>query len=121
VCSAIRWLAVTPEGELRQGSVLAGTEYSVYILRCADDTYYTGIAANVARRIAEHESGPRGAKYLKGRGPLQLVYAQFVGDRSVASQLEYRIKRLDRSGKQALIDGRISLQSLRPDQDSAAG
>jgi putative endonuclease len=49
---------------------MAKTEYSVYILRCADDTYYTGISADVERRIAEHEGSPRGAKYLKG--PLHL-------------------------------------------------
>ena len=100
---------------------MANTEYSVYIVRCADDTYYTGIAADVARRIVEHESSPRGAKYLKGRGPLQLLYTAVVGDRSRASQLEYRIKKLDRNDKEALIDGRIALQSLLADQDSEAG
>jgi len=100
---------------------MANTEYSVYILRCADNTYYTGIAADVARRIVEHESSPRGAKYLKGRGPLQLLYSAVVGDRSKASQLEYRIKQLDRGDKEALIDGRIALRSLFADQDSEAG
>ena len=100
---------------------MANTEFSVYIVRCADDTYYTGIAADVARRIVEHESSPRGAKYLKGRGPLQLVYAEAVGDRSKASQLEYRIKQLDRSDKEALISGRATLLHLFPDQDSEAG
>jgi putative endonuclease len=100
---------------------MASTEFSVYIVRCADDTYYTGIAADVTRRIVEHESSPRGAKYLKGRGPLQLVYAEAVGDRSRASQLEYRIKQLDRSDKEALISGRATLLHLFPDQDSEAG
>jgi putative endonuclease len=101
--------------------MMANTEYSVYIVRCADNTYYTGIAADVARRILEHEGSPRGAKYLKGRGPLELLYSAVVGDRSKASQLEYRIKQLDRSDKEALIDGRIALQSLLVAQDSAAG
>ena len=100
---------------------MANTEFSVYIVRCADDTYYTGITADVARRIAEHESSPRGAKYLKGRGPLQLVYAEAVGDRSRASQFEYRIKKLDRSDKEELISGRTTLLRLFPDQDSEAG
>jgi putative endonuclease len=100
---------------------MADTEYSVYIVRCADDTYYTGIAADVARRIIEHESSPRGAKYLKGRGPLQLVYSAEAGDRSRALQLEYRIKKLNRSDKEALIGGRMKLQSLMKDQDSDAG
>ena len=100
---------------------MTNTDFSVYIVRCADDTYYTGIAADVARRIVEHESSPRGAKYLKGRGPLQLVYSEAVGDRSRASQLEYRIKKLDRSDKEALISGRTTLLHLFPDQDSDAG
>ena len=98
---------------------MTDTEYSIYIVRCADDTYYTGIAADVARRLEEHESSPRGAKYLKGRGPLQLVFSEFVGDRSTASRLEYRIKQMQRSAKEALIDGRTSLQEL--DQRSEAG
>ncbi len=100
---------------------MAETEYSVYIVRCADDTYYTGIAADVARRIVEHESSPRGAKYLKGRGPLQLVYSAEAGDRSSALQLEYRIKQLNRGDKEALIGGRMELQSLMVDQNSEAG
>lgn len=98
---------------------MADTEYSVYIVRCADDTYYTGIAADVARRLEEHETSPRGAKYLKGRGPLQLVFSEFVGDRSTASRLEYRIKQMQRPEKEALIEGRTSLQEL--DQRSEAG
>ncbi len=100
-----------PASSTRVGS----TKYSVYIVRCADDSYYTGIAADVARRLAEHESSPRGAKYLKGRGPLALVYAQAVGDRSAATRVEIRIKQLNRSGKQALIDGVTDLQDLMKD------
>ena len=100
---------------------MAETEYSVYILRCADDTYYTGITADVARRIAEHESSPRGAKYLKGRGPLTLVFSAAVGDRSMASRVEYRIKRPHRNDKEALINGTATLQELMSGQDSDAG
>ena len=116
------WLAATPEHFVATAALkMVNTEYSVYIVRCADDTYYTGIAADVARRMVEHESSPRGAKYLKGRGPLQLLYSEVVGNRSIASQLEYRIKKLDRSDKEALIDGRMALQSLLADQGSEAG
>jgi len=104
-----------------QPATLLDTEFSVYIVRCADDTYYTGIAADVARRLEEHTSSPRGAKYLKGRGPLQLVFQAEVGDRSVASQLEYRIKKLDRASKQALIDGALSLADLAKAQVPGAG
>jgi len=100
---------------------MAESEYSVYIVRCADDTYYTGISRDVTRRIAEHETSPRGAKYLKGRGPLSLVFSETVGDRSAATRVEYRVKRLQRSGKEALINGTLTLQDLVSDQVSDAG
>lgn len=87
-------------------------------MRCADNTYYTGIAADVERRLEEHRSSPKGAKYLKGRAPLTLVYSQTVGDRAAASRIEYRIKQLDRGRKEALIRGDMTLDNLLPDQVS---
>ena len=95
--------------------------YSVYILRCGDDSYYTGIAVDVERRLTEHETSPRGAKYLKGRRPLTLVYSATAGDRSTASQLEYRVKQLSRTQKEALISGALELRSLLPAQGSGGG
>lgn len=86
--------------------------FSLYIVRCADDTLYTGIATDVPNRIAEHESGARGAKYLRGKGPLRLEFNEQVGDRSCASQLEYRVKQLSRAQKEALIRGDQSLSAL---------
>lgn len=100
---------------------MAASHYSVYILRCADDSYYTGIAVDVERRVSEHESSQRGAKYLKGRRPLTLVYSAAAGDRSKASRLEYRVKQLSRTQKEALIRGTLQLQSLLPAQDSGGG
>ncbi len=100
---------------------MVASEYSVYIIRCGDDTYYTGIAADVTRRVAEHENSQRGAKYLKGRGPLTLVYAETVGNRSAASRIEYRIKQLQRTDKEALINGHTSLRDLVEIQESDAG
>jgi len=73
--------------------------YSVYLVRCRDGSLYTGIATDVSRRITEHEDGAKGAKYLRGRGPLKLVYQQEIGDRSLASKVESRVKRLSRSEK----------------------
>ncbi len=90
--------------------------YSLYIVRCADGSLYTGIATDVERRIQEHESGTRGAKYLRGRGPLRLEFEQRVGDRSDASLFEYYVKKLDRSGKEGLISGQFSLRDLVPDR-----
>ena len=100
---------------------MAVTEYSVYIVRCGDGSYYTGIATDVERRIAEHESSPRGAKYLRGRGPLTVVFSKTVGNRSIASRLEVHVKHLDRAGKEALITGAANLPKLETDQVSEAG
>ena len=68
--------------------------YSIYVIRCGDGSCYTGIATDVQRRLAEHESGDKGARYLRGRGPLRLVYQQEVGDRGTAQRLEHRVKKL---------------------------
>ena len=78
------------------------TEWSVYLLRCADGSFYTGITTDVSRRISEHEQGTRGAKYLRGRAPFELVYQRAVGDRSVATRIEYCVKQLSRSEKENL-------------------
>ena len=77
-------------------------DWTVYILRCADGTLYTGITNDLERRITEHQSG-QGAKYTKGRGPLQLVYQEAGEDRGLASKRENEIKSLDREAKLALV------------------
>ena len=84
-------------------------EYSVYLVRCRDGSLYTGIAKDVTRRIAAHEQGTTGAKYLRGKGPLELVFQRPIGDRGLAQRVEYRIKRLSRVEKEALhhLPGRI--------------
>ncbi len=75
-------------------------EYSVYLVRCRDGSIYTGIATDVSRRLTEHKGGIKGAKYLRGKGPLQLVYQREIGDRSLATRIEHRIKRLPTEEKQ---------------------
>lgn len=72
------------------------------MLRCADGSLYTGIARDVTKRLAEHESGKRGAKYLRGRGPLELVFEKSVGDRGLALRIEHCLKRLCKSEKENL-------------------
>jgi putative endonuclease len=94
---------------------LSAGEYSLYILRCRDGTLYTGIAIDVERRIREHESGVRGARYLRGRGPLQLEFSARLGDRATAQQYEYRVKRLQRERKEALIAGQLALADVVSD------
>lgn len=83
--------------------------WSVYLLRCADGSLYTGIATDVTRRVAEHGNGDKGAKYLRGRGPLKLVFHQEIGDRSLAARIEYRVKHLPKEHKEDIkqLPGRI--------------
>ena len=78
----------------------------VYVIRCADSTLYTGISTNVARRFEEHASGsPKSAKYLRGRAPLDLIYAKEIGTRSEATIEERRIKALTKTQKVNLVAG----------------
>ncbi len=90
--------------------------FRLYIVRSADGALYTGIATDVARRLAEHENGRRGAKFLRGRGPLEIVFDEAAGDRARASRLEYRVKRLPREQKLLLIARRLSLHDIEDDQ-----
>jgi putative endonuclease len=74
----------------------------VYIVRCADDTLYTGCAKDLAARVAAHNLG-RGAKYTAGRRPVQLVYAERRRTRGAALRREHQLKQLTRAAKDALI------------------
>lgn len=74
----------------------------VYMLRCGDGTLYTGVTDNVERRLAAHRTG-KGAKYTRGRGPLELVYQEQVPDKSAALRREYEIKQLPKQEKEGLI------------------
>jgi putative endonuclease len=74
----------------------------VYLIRARGGVLYTGITTDVDRRLALHGGG-RGAKYLRGRGPLVLVYRRKVGDRSSALKIERRLKRLSKAEKEALV------------------
>lgn len=74
----------------------------LYILRCKDDTLYTGITTDVEKRLEAHRAG-RGAKYTRGRTPLELVYRETCGTHSQALKREVEIKKLPRQEKQNLI------------------
>lgn len=76
--------------------------YFVYILRCSDDTLYTGIATDVQRRVKEHNESPKGAKYTSGRRPVKLVHQEAFLTRSEASKREASIKKLSREEKELL-------------------
>ena len=74
----------------------------LYILRCKDDSLYTGITTDVEKRLDAHRAG-RGAKYTRGRAPLELVYRETCGGHSAALKREAQIKKLSREQKQVLI------------------
>ncbi|MGI9405043.1 MAG: GIY-YIG nuclease family protein [Hyphomicrobiaceae bacterium] len=92
-------------------SVVTGREHGyrsvmtffVYIVRCADDSLYTGIATDVERRVGEHNAANTGARYTASRRPVTLVYHRECGTRSDALQEEARIKKLTRVQKDRLI------------------
>lgn len=70
----------------------------VYMLRCKDGSLYTGWTNDIAHRLAMHQSG-KGAKYTRGRGPLELVYREELPDKETAMRREAAIKRLTRAEK----------------------
>jgi len=77
--------------------------YYLYILKCSDDTYYTGITVELSRRLEEHNSSEKGAKYTRGRRPVQAVYIKKFKNRSEASKQEAEIKKLTREQKIEMI------------------
>jgi putative endonuclease len=83
----------------------------LYLVRCGDGSIYTGVSTDVARRLAEHRSG-KGARYLRGRGPLLLVRKIRIGDRGDALKVERRVKGMPRARKEDLIRGKIRLKDL---------
>lgn len=74
----------------------------VYILRCGDNSLYTGYTTNVNRRLKTHNRG-KGAKYTRSRLPVSLVYCKRVDSKSLALKLEARIKKLTKKEKEALV------------------
>jgi putative endonuclease len=83
-------------------------QWHLYLVRCADGSLYTGITTDVERRLAAHRDN-RGAKRLRGRSPLQLVFSQAVGDRARAMRVEYRVKALSKSDKECIVRGEREL------------
>lgn len=77
--------------------------WKLYMLRCRDGTLYTGITTDVQKRFAAHQAG-KGAKYTRGRSPLELVYSEECGDHSAALRRELEIKSLTREEKMKLIE-----------------
>ncbi|MBL1432522.1 MAG: hypothetical protein COC09_09015 [Gammaproteobacteria bacterium] len=83
-------------------------DWFVYIIRAADNTLYTGVTTDVSRRFEQHSSG-KGAKYLKGRTPIKLVFQQTIGTRSKAQRIEHWIKQQPKQIKERITKKLIEL------------
>ncbi len=78
--------------------------WHIYVLECHDGTFYTGITNNLERRLFEHNNTSRGAKYTRGRRPVQLIYSRECKSRSHALQEELSFKKLTKKQKIMIID-----------------
>ena len=80
------------------------SNWKVYIVECADGTYYTGITTDTERRLLEHNYSFKSAKYTRSRRPVKLVYEEDSQNRSTASKREYEIKKMKRKDKIILVE-----------------
>ena len=82
---------------------------------------YTGITTDVERRFEEHESGDKkGSKYLRGKVPLKLAMKKRVGDRSMALKIEAKVKKMSKTEKELLVDGKIKIREIKREINSSA-
>lgn len=91
--------------------IVTMTLWYLYLIRTADNALYTGITTDVARRYRQHQTG-KGAKALRGKSGLMLVFAAQVGDRSLALRIEYHIKQLTKHQKKHLVSEREASEAL---------
>ena len=95
-----------PEDEARI-TIRPPMPYAIYILKCSDGTYYTGLTKDLDGRVLEHQTGARPDSYTFGRRPVKLVWSETTESYQDAFQWEHRIKGWSRSKKEALIRGDI--------------
>ncbi len=79
------------------------TPYTLYLLRCNDSTLYTGITVDIKRRILEHNSSDKGAKYTRSRRPCVMVYHEQFNTKSEALKREIAIKKMSKAKKETLV------------------
>jgi len=85
--------------------------WHLYILRLTNDHLYTGITTDIERRIEQHRQG-KGAKYLRGKGALQLVFTQELGGHSQALKAEHLVKKLSKEKKEMLVHGELTFKEV---------
>lgn len=95
-------------------AILNEVTWHLYLIRLGSGQLYTGITTDVSRRFGEHRNG-KGAKFLRGREGLKLVFSSPIGDRSSALKIEATVKKLPKQRKEALINGDFSIDDLLAD------
>lgn len=86
--------------------------WHLYLIRCSNNSLYTGITTDIERRFLEHQSMPQGSKYLRGKGPLQLAYQCEIGDKGLALKVEHRVKQLQKAQKERLVQSGMKKKQL---------
>jgi putative endonuclease len=86
--------------------MVSGKQWFLYVVRCDDGTLYTGVTTDLNRRVNEHNTSKRGAKYTKTRRPVDLIWSKEYINRSEAQSAEYSLKKLSRKEKLDIIDSR---------------
>ncbi|CAM2144228.1 putative endonuclease [Pararobbsia alpina] len=114
---AIAPSALRHRGAMTPLAFLVAMAWFLYLIECADDSLYTGIAVDVAARYEQHVKGT-GARYTRSRAPRRLLATFELPDRSVASKAEYAVKRLPAATKRLLAGGRLGLSDAIPALDA---
>lgn len=96
---------------MRRDGEASAANWLCYLLSCADGTLYCGITKNLAQRLTDHNAGV-GAKYTRGRTPVQLIYVESCADKSAALRREMQIKKLPRIKKLVLSEQATSAEDL---------
>ena len=108
-----RWPVATARVKEEPISESGNKEWFVYILRCGNGAFYTGVTTDVQRRLAEHADGGRqSARYTRAFAPVELVYSCRLGGKKPAYRVEYRLKRLSRKEKAMVVANNFSKKAL---------
>ena len=93
--------------------IMTKPKWYLYIIQCCDKSFYTGITIDVARRFEAHcGKGHAGAKYVRTRRPLKLVYQTKIGNQSLAMKVERKVKGLPKSKKEMLVAGALDIKAI---------
>lgn len=100
---------------VEQELVASAKTWYLYMIRCKDNSLYTGITVDLQRRFQEHQDSNglgKGAKFLRGKGPLELVYSTSVATHSAALKLEYKIKKMSKAKKEIMIIKNVEIHHV---------